>query len=397
MNFNYAYNHSYDKRKELRFPLSAPAVISAITKREQKTAKARIEDVSLFGIKSSSNAYFEPGSRVSVLYEQLNGNNGKDLQGEVKWCEKKNSFYYLGIKMFQQNNPKLSLTQLNVLLSKLYSASDSSSSTDKKIKDIIPEVLSPELYWGLMFKTFRHELQKTILQLSSELSLNSAQVEIILKNTSQEDSVQKRLSDAIQNTKKLNRSLDKIFELAALFNRMDQEKLDMSRQIQEGRKEIIDLQMTSIKRVNAFKKQLKSLESNRDTVVSFENSVASNLYGLGWKIELGLDIMILYLYQSLIFGNGNHLRVNLDEDSEGINLEFHHNGSAMLPGQEKYFLFNPHDNKPNTNSDFLLKLTWLGYALSFFDEHKPLLRIFSEHGNNLVLLTLRKGKSLSGC
>lgn len=383
-------HYPHDKRKEFRFPLSVPAEISAFTTQEKRTAKARIEDMSLFGLKTLSNAYFEPGSSVSVLCEQFNGNNEKDLKGEVKWCKKKNSFYYLGIKMFQQNNLKISLLQLNNLLSKLSSTSDKLSSTNKKTADIIPAILSPELYWGLMFKTFHHEIQRTIFQLSSELSLNTAQVEITLKNAPQEDIIQERLSEAIERTKKLNQSLDKVIELAALFNRMDQEKVDITRQIQEGHKEFFDLQKSLINRLDMLKGQLKVLERSRNTVVCLENSVASKLYGLRWKIELGLDVLLLYLYQSLIFGNGSQLKVNLEKDPEGVNLEFHHNGSAMFPGQEKYLEFTLGKNESNNNSDFLVKLTTLRYALSFFDEYKPLLRIFSEHGNNLILLTLRK-------
>jgi len=383
------YHHQNDKREEFRFPLSIPAGIMTSSKQDQKPVNARIEDVSLFGIKSCSKVYFEPGSRVSVFCEQFNGNNEKELKGEVKWCKGNDSSYYLGIKMFQQNNLKLSLNQINRTLNKSRSISEKPFPVYKQTENIIPAVFSPELYWGLMFKTFRHELHKIILQLSSDLSLNTAQVEITLKSAPQGNAIHKQLSKAVKSTKKLNHSLDKIFELAKIFQCLDQHKLDLSRQIQEDKKSIINPEKLLKNRVNAFQKQLKCLEYTKDTFVSLEGSSTSNLYGLAWKVEIGLDILLLYLYQSLIFGNGNTLKINLAEDLKGVDIEFHHNGSALLPGKEKHFTFTLNENESSENPDILLKLTWLKFALSFFDEHKPVLRIFSEHGNNLVLLTLK--------
>lgn len=380
-----------EKRKEPRFALQVPALIRPDLMDPGAIFKANIEDMSLHGLKTCTDSLLQPGQEVRVSYAQPLSGEESELQGQVKWVGNGEQKFKLGIELLEKNNCLISLEQASSFLKPFCEAEEPGLEARHFATSSISNTFYHELYWGLLFKTFREHLQNNLTRLCNWVNLSSVHTQKMLheKSTGEPDQEQtKRLSAALNKLDKAGQDLQ---GLATLFKTMQAESIDFARERHKDLPGMIEMDKRLQGRLQAFQDKLQYLMMPSDPALTFQSCKTALIFGSTWCVDQGLDLLILHAYQFLLTGNATRIDIRLQEKQKVIQLDFSHDGSGILFQNHRQVMLNLETNVKNNlhPARDKMQLLWLHYILSFFQEFEPNILVHSEPGNNLVSLRLR--------
>ena len=378
-----------EKRKERRFDLEIFASVS-FRKKSVVIQDAKIEDISLHGLKFITENYLEPGKNVEISY--LNNKNGKitRILGCIKWQYLDNNKYKNGIELFHSNTCWLFMDQKEPSTPEHDTDSNQSEINNKNNfeKNYTWPGFHFELYWGLFLKTFLREIEYNLVRISSDYSLSSVFLEKILHDFPEMTlpaEVSQNIQAATNTVQKANNDLSKI---TTLFQIMVEENISKNREASDSAHQEIDLNKLLDERLNSLKKKSDWLMPQKQSMILHEPAVARKIFGQTWKIGFGVDFLLLHSCQFLLYKKASSLNLNLRDDKRLIILELKNNGSGMLYGEQEVVLRLDKDISDNLRASDRRQLTWLQYTLIFFHEYNPTIKIKSVSGKNNISLIL---------
>jgi hypothetical protein len=380
-----------EKRKEPRFGITLKARIDHDFPCQEKSCEATIEDISLYGVKSITGTYLTPGQKVWISYSHTpEAEKDKILQGRVKWCGNGNNRYRLGIELFDKNCCSLSLEQASNCLKPLPQETMPAPEVQTLLKFFPQDLFHFELVWGLKFLTFQETLQDKLSRLTFNIYQSAAHLENILEESRIKTLSREELEQLNSTQSQLSRSALGFQRLVNLFRMMRAENIQTARQRHENLPEIIELDKRIQDRLKVFQEKLEYMMIPGKNSITVQSNKTSLFAGSAWRIDQGLDLMLLHSYQFLLFGNAKRVHIRLWQEKELLGIDFHHNGSGFMSRNEKQLVlrldqdmglcFQPGDKR---------QMAWLYYVLFFFREFDPSIIMRSEPGNNLVSLRLR--------
>lgn len=398
----YCSSNNIEKRKEPRFRLSILAsIIPQANITSGRAFAAEIEDISPHGINFSTKNYLQSGQDVEVCY--LHSENGRQIRlfGRIKWQMIKNEKYKLGIELYHRNNADLTLKQPCLAGSHLEPAINLNSLLSNpgpnhgsiEEKTAYPATFPNELFWGLFLKTFQKEFEKNLIHLSADYFLSSAYLEKILHNLSL-NTVSHELATEIESTLNLLRKANTGFlKLTNIFKFMLEESITNNWETQKNSLQKIDLNRLLEDRIDSFKQKLNCLTIPEQNQFFRKEAKVKQIIGSTWKINIGLDLLLLHSYQMLLVKNAKMIEIDLKDHQGIIQMEFKNDGSGIFSGEHAQFVLKLNQsNFGKMNFSDISQLAWLQYTLYFFIEFNPAIIVKSNSGNNLITLCLNINK-----
>jgi hypothetical protein len=247
-----------------------------------------------------------------------------------------------------------------------------------------------ELVWGLKFLTFQETLQDKLSRLTFNIYQSAAHLENILEESRIKTLSREELEQLNSTQSQLSQSALGFQRLVNLFRMMRAENIQTARQRHENLPEIIELDKRIQDRLKVFQEKLEYMMIPGKNSITVQSNKTSLFAGSAWRIDQGLDLMLLHSYQFMLFGNAKRVHIRLWQEKELLGIDFHHNGSGFLSRNEKQLVLRPDQDmglcfQPGDKR----QLAWLYYVLFFFREFDPSIIMRSEPGNNLVSLRLR--------
>jgi hypothetical protein len=379
-----------EKRKEPRFGITLKARIDHDFPCQGKSCEATIEDISLYGVKSITGTYLTPGQKVWISYSDSPG-AGKDkiLQGRVKWCGNGNQKYRLGIELFDKNCCSLSLEQASKCLKPPSEKTMPAPEVQTLLKYFPQGLFHFELVWGLIFLTFQKNLQDKLSRLTFNIYQSSAHLKDILEKSPTRTLSGEDLEKLSATQSKLSRTALGFEKLVSLFRMMRAENMQSARQRHENLPGIIELDKRTLGRLKVFQEKLDYMMIPGKNSITLQSSKTGLFPGSAWRIDHGLDLLLLHSYQFVLFGNAARVNITLRQERESLRIDLFNDGSGILSRNEKKLLLRPDQGmelclQPQDSR----QIAWLRYVLYFFKEFEPSITLRSEPGNNLVSLKL---------
>jgi len=382
-----------EKRKEPRFGLSILCfIIPQANITSGKALTAKIEDISLHGLKSSIKNNLQPGQDVEVCYVHAESGQKIRLLGRIKWRLPGHEKYKLGIELYHKNSTCLTLYQDCSYLLQSLALNPSSSNPGPRENTSHPAAFQNELFWGLFLKTFQKMFEDNLIHLSSEFFLSSAYLEKILQDMSLK-TIPQELANKIEGTLSiLQKANNDFLKFINIFQIMLEESIFKKRAVQENTHQKIDLNILLEQRIKSFKHKLDCLMIPEQNQFFRKGAKVKKIIGSAWKINIGLDLLLLHSYQVLLVRNATRIGINLNDHQDTIQLDFENDGSGIFCGECEQLILklNQDINCEGLRTSDMTQLAWLQYALCFFKEFNPVIIVKNNSGNNVVSLCLHE-------
>jgi len=124
--------------------------------------------------------------------------------------------------------------------------------------------------------------------------------------------------------------------------------------------------------------------------INYLSSDIPELIGMRISMSTGLDYLLLYAYQSLLFQGAKGLQIKLSQDVDSIIIDFINDGSQTL--HQKFIEIR--SDAPFSSSGLHPKdkrqIAWLVLSMQFFADQNARLLLLNESGKNIVSLRFLK-------
>ncbi len=394
-------HHHTEKRKEPRFSLSLPALISVVQDQENNIYNIHeviIEDMSLHGMKSISSEPIPPGEAVQVSYISTQNSQEILLPGRIQWQHQEAKKYTAGIELYQQNIYLLSLEEISHNILAEMKGYQESTSTPRGADVLCADYFHSELFKGILYKTFHESLAKQMNHISWDLNLCVEYLENLLNNSSDKLSKPKIPQDKQQVLTGITRAKINFLNMVNLFQSMHEEDILSARNRIENAYESICLDKQIQHRVLAIRNKLNCLDCLNGEKFNLQVAKTNNITSSVWRVNFGLDFLLLYACQFVLLGKSSNIDMLLSEQKGNILLDIKDNGAGILMTAHPELMLN-------TNKEILVSSTkssindmhfwdqrqmcWLHHILMFFKEFSPTFLLRNNPGNNLLSLRLR--------
>ena len=372
------------RRRECRIPCSVPVTLNQASN-GQETLYGQLENISQNGALVSLDREIPTEAPVSIAYHVQYQPEAVTNFGHVRWSACQSGKHQIGIEMTDINNIRLPLEQINNYIShidKVYNHQHDTYQTC--LSESSSYDFAFEIYWGMFFWTFKEMLHYQLSNLAHDLNIGLFYIEE-LKNdfeNNKEDTIQSLRCKDILN--KGETVISKVKNLCSIFKIMQEE---YAKRNQDPLPQIINLDTFLSDRINSFKCKLDTLLKVDDNVFNYQSKYPIELIGNGASLSKGIDFLLLFSYQFVIFQNAKSIQINMSTNDEGICIDFINDGSQAL--YQKFIEIN---NEQSDNLDCHPKdkiyLAWINLAMKFFSSYNAKLLLINESGKNIMSLRL---------
>ena len=287
--------------------------------------------------------------------------------------------------MLQENKFDFSLQQVSDFFAHNTSVTHPSLPAENLLDDF-----AFETYWGFLFWTFKDILQSSFSALSCDLSIGSFYLEKIFETLQESKSEPDLWHKSLEAIRKLDQGVNCFNKFVALFRTM---QIEHSEFRSDDIPEFMALDNLLFSRIDTFKSKLDSLQVPYAGEISFHSpNSPKNIVACPNRITRGIDFLLLFAYQSIIFHGATKLQIKLAQDQNSDVVDIVNNGSSSLRNQtlkidtnQKLSLieFHPNDRK---------QVAWLMYTLHFFKDLNASLLVRNESGKNIISLNFPASK-----
>lgn len=375
-------DHPEEKRREYRVPLAMP--ITFLKDDMTRPFKGHIENISSNGTLARIATSLPKETFLKLFFEVPGTGERVDTGGTVRWC-KKNGASHLGIEFQEKVSFNLPLSEV----AGLYPRSMIKTPTDysDKQRDLLQKNIiasQPLTYWGALFWTFSGPIHRLFSQLSGQLGLSLLRFEKFYRQMEKFPADPELKSKAREAISALEFVSGKFNETGSVFRLLKEKQyadpvkskrhIDINRMIED---KINSLQDITIKLTN-MKCNINYLPQEDLPLV----------YGQYSDFAQSMNFLLLYSYQSILFGNCTGITVQSIAKNQTIHIDFFNDGSKIF--EEDDIVID------RINSDFVDQLTQrdvnnilgLYYSLVPLKKYNACIVVHSESGNNIVSLRI---------
>ncbi|MBW2661214.1 MAG: PilZ domain-containing protein [Deltaproteobacteria bacterium] len=375
-------DHSMGKRREYRVPLTIPVTLSSTD--TTRPFKGYIENISSHGALARIAASLPKETFLKLFFEVPGTGKQVETEGTVKWY-KENGDCRLGIKFQEKVSFNLPLYEV----AGLYPRSIIKTSTDyyDEQRDLLQKNIiasQPLTYWGALFWTFSEPVYKLFFQLSGQLGLSLLRFEKFYRQMENFPADPELKSKARKAISTLELVSGKFNEAGAVFLSLKEKQyaypvksrchINLNRMIKDKNKFLQDITI-----------KLTSRKCNISFLLKEDLPL---VYGQHSDFAQSMEFLLLYSYQSILFGNCTEIIVQSMVKNQTIQIDFFNNGSKLF--KEDNIVID------RINSNFLDQLPQrdvknilgLYYLLVPLKKYKACIVVQSESGNNIISLRI---------
>lgn len=387
----YIHKQGKERRKEPRFNINMQASIQPERPEDSRLCRATLENISLHGLRSNTDELLSSGQEVLVKYTHAQSGREVMLFGRIKWLVRDKKKYKAGIELYQKNVCNLTLEQASTLPS-LPLAPNSLSWPYTNSLQTPPDwqdYYQSELYWGYFFKTFQDHIQKNLILISSSLNMSITHLESILHRVAKSSYSPMQKNQLQHHLGLLERANLQLMQLVKLFQILQEENISNARAMRENKPELISMGAQLKKRVDSFQEKLNCLAKTEDKKIVFQQESTSLRSGSLWRINYGLDFLLLHSYQFILFENASCINIKIMEKEGNIYIEIIHDGSGIFSGDKKEVILNKKQTiKENIHIRDKLNIVWFYHILDYLKELNASIFVKSDSGSNVIILRM---------
>ena len=375
-------DHSVEKRREYRIPLAMP--ITFLKGDMTKPFKGHIENISSNGALARAATFLPKETFLKLFFEVPGKGERVETGGTVRWC-KKNGTCHLGIEFQDKVSFNLPLYEV----AGLYPRGMIKTSTDysDNQRDLLQKniIASQALtYWGALFWTFSEPIHRLFSQLSGQLGLSLLRFEKFYRQMEKFPADPEFKSKAREAISALELVSGKFNETATVFGSLKEKQYaDPAKS-----KRHIDLNRMIEDKINSLQDITIKLTNMKCNINYLPKEDLPLVYGQYSDFAQSMDFLLLYSYQSILFGNCTGITVQSIVKNQTIRIDFFNDGSKIF--EEDDIVID------RINSDFVDQLTQrdvknilgLYYSLVPLKKYKACIVVHSESGNNIVSLRI---------
>lgn len=375
--------HFMEKRREYRIPLAIPATFS----RANMTGsfKGYIENISPNGALANVATCLPKNTSLKLFFDLPETRERVETEGAVRWY-KKNGTCRLGI-VFQE---KVSINlPLYKKVARFYPEPQSIINTSADYSDKRMDLLQKSIiasqhltYWGAMSLIFSESINILFSQLAGQLGLSLLRFEKFYKQMEKfpvDSELKTRAGEAISALELVS---GKFNETATVFGSL-KKKHDVDMAKSECH---IDLTRIIEDKINFLQDITIKLTNRKCKINYLPKKDLPLVYGQYSDFAQSVDFLLLYSYQSILFGNCTEITVQSMIKNQTIRIDFFNDGSKILEKDDIVI--------DRINCDFVDQLTkrnvknilGLYYSLVPLEKYKASIVVHSESGNNIISL-----------
>ena len=375
-------DHSVEKRCEYRVPLAMP--ITFLKGDMTRPFKGYIENISSNGALARVADSIPKDTSLKLFFEVPETGERVETGGTVRWC-KKNRTCRLGIEFQEKVSFNLPLYEV----ASLYPRSMIKTSTDysDKQSDLLQKSIiasQPLTYWGALFWTFSEPIHRLFSQLSGQLGLSLLRFEKFYRQMEKFPADPEVKSKAREAISALELVSGKFNEAGSVFRSLKEKQYAEPAKS----KRHIDINSMIEDKINSLQDITIKLTNRKCNINYLPKEDLPLVYGQYSDFAQSMDFLLLYSYQSILFGNCTEITVQSIAKNQTIRIDFFNDGSKIF--EEDDIVID------RINSNFLDQLTprdvknilGLYYSLVPLEKYKACIVVHSESGNNIVSLRI---------
>ncbi len=375
--------HFMEKRREYRIPLAIPATFSSTN--VKGSFKGCIENISPNGALANVTACLSKNTSLKLFFDVPETGERVETEGAVRWY-KKNGTCRLGI-LFQKKlsiNPSLYKKAARFYPEPQSMIKMSAGYSDKRMDLLQKSITASQhlTYLGAISLIFSESINILFSQLAGQLGLSLLRFEKLYKQMEKfpvDPELKTRAGDAISA---LDFVSGKFNEISTVFGSLKKKHdADMAKSEYH-----IDLTRIIENKINFLQDITIKLTNKKCNIHYLPKKDLPLIDGRYSDFAQSMDFLLLYSYQSILFGNCTEITVQSMIQNQTIRIDFFNNGSKILKEDDTVI--------DRIDCDFVDQLTdrdmnnilGLYYSLVPLEKYKATIVVHSESGNNIISL-----------
>jgi hypothetical protein len=372
-----------DKRREHRIPLAMGVTFCKADVAEP--VKGEIKNISSYGALAKVPILLPKDTSLKLFLQAPGTGEQIKSAGTVRWS-KMNGGCHLGIE-FQD---KVSLNLPLYEVARIHSQSMTKALTDYSDKRWELLLKSTQkfqhlAYWGTLLWTFSGAVNTVLSQLGGQISLSSLRFEKVyrqMENLLSDAELQRKVEASISG---LDSVTGKFNEIASVF-RLFTQKHHM--ELMESKRRDIDLNQMVEDKISLLEDITLKLTNKKYKINYLPQEDLPLIFGRYADFARSIDLLLLYPYQSIMFGDCTKMTVQTGVRKETIQIDVFSDGSKIF--EKDYIIID------QINGNFVDQLTprdaknilGLYYAVISLKEYNAYIVVHSESGNNTMSLRI---------
>ena len=381
-----------ERRREHRLPFAIPVTLSKPSE-ETESLVGRVENISVKGAQIALEEKLPSDIPVCISFHMPHHDPGITNSGHIKWSMQTDGLHRIGIEMVDDNQVRMTLNQVNEILSALDKAAVFQPQAGEETSlERLRSDFSFQVYWGMLFWTFKDYLHTHFSSLSCDLSMGSFYLDQAIEKLQKEAEDLPGWRQYQDILGKIDSAVSSINRFSTLFRLMKEEH---PKNNHENFPEFLSLDALLSDRIHCLKQKLSAMLIPYAGEITYSADTVPELIGVRSSLTRGIDFLLLYAYQSLLYQRARSLQLNLSTDQDSLIVDFIHDGSQSL--HQRFLEIGP--NTPLQFSGLHPKdkrqISWLFLTMQFFADQKARLLLVNESGKNVISLRIPKTLSRS--
>lgn len=372
-----------ERRGEYRIPVECPVVL--MTEGTEKTREGVVENLSRFGaqVRVRDGGLTHAGTAVSVTF----GMHGDRHQatGTVRWCLPQRDSARLGIFLDEPLSLAFPLEDVASVCSQLSQEFTSMQAASLETTALLARTFTEHhkhMYWGSLLWILADAAHSAYSCSAGNVNLNVFRLERFLAALSARRDDETAWAGAHSALQELRIPEQKLKKTALLF-RLIKDKPLSAFEPAEG---VVKLDALLSAIIREFRHVVRMLADNGLLPLRFDPQQIRPVAGRETDFAQCFDTLLLFTYQSALFGKARVIDAEIQENAEGVEVVLRHDGMRILD--------KPRLEIRPLNAEFLADLAprdvrdglWLHASLLPVRDYSPTMVVHSEAGKNRIVV-----------
>lgn len=372
-----------ERRADFRIPLECPVVL--MHEGAEAAREGVLENLSRCGaqVVVRHEDVLEAGAAVHVDFGVHGTRHG--AKGTVRWCRAEKDASRMGLRLDAPLSLSFPLEDVASICARLSQDMAFSQAASQDTTAMLARTFAEQhvqTYWGSLFWVLSDAAHGAYAYAAGHLNLSVFRLERFLAALSAHRVDEAAWVGVRSALKELEGPEHKLKQTAHLF-RLIKDKSIVSA---EPHRDMVNLDLVLSASIHEFQHAAHILANNGLLPIRFERNKVRPVAGRGLDFTRCFETLLLFTYQSALFGKARAIAAEIQEDTGGIQIVLRHDGMQILD--------KPRAEIHPMDANFLQELVprdlrnglWLHGSLLPVRDHSPRLVVHSEAGKNRIEL-----------
>ncbi|MDY6909986.1 MAG: PilZ domain-containing protein [Thermodesulfobacteriota bacterium] len=373
-----------ERRRDYRIPMDLPVHLTPLE--DGGIIQGRLQDLSRSGAQAETGEPLavEDAVRIDVRFDEVQA--PVELPGTVRWCRAVEGRYRIGVRFREAAALSFPLGHVARICSILESRAQAPPNGKGRWHLLARSIqeFQPQTYWGTLFWVLSDMAQARFSRAAGQVGLCAFRLERLVQEWF-DRSLNDRLGQAARQVlEDMDETVSGFKAIATIFRNIKEKQISENRIFTYT----VDLDALIEESVASFSENVARLANRRPPPVKYDRRRFPLVYGRSVDFSRCLDTLLLFAYQTLLYGKGSSLIVTSEQTDEFLGVLFSHDASQILGVNElEMNALDPGFVAGLSPRDLRLAL-WLHLGLLPVHEYGASLRVLSESGRNRIMLRL---------